>query len=149
LAYGEVGKSVDGASAHRSGRRTLWTVANGLMCLAFAFSVIVQVNDPDPLSWMAVYGAAALISGLELKRLVRPLFPALLAAVALTWAATIAPRVIGKVPFGAMFAEFEMRNAGVEESREMYGLLIVAAWMASVAAAAAVRQRGRGAVSPR
>jgi len=38
-----------------------------------------------------------------------------------------------------MFTEFEMKNAGVEESREMYGLLIVAAWMAAVAVAARLR----------
>jgi transmembrane protein TMEM220 len=129
--------------------RTLWTIANAVMVLAFVFSVIVQVNDPDPLSWMAVYGAAALLCGLELRRLVRPLFPALLAALALAWAATIAPRVVGQVPFADMFAEFEMRNAGVEESREMYGLLIVAGWMAAVAVAALVRQRGGRSVSPR
>ena len=120
--------------------RAVWTGTNAVMLLAFVFSVIVQVNDPDPLGWMAVYGAAAVICGLELKRRVRPLFPALLAAVALSWAATIAPRVIGKVRFGEMFAEFEMKNAGVEESREMYGLLIVAVWMAAVALAAGRRR---------
>ncbi len=120
----------------------IWTAANAVMLLAFVFSVAVQVNDPDPVGWMAVYGAAAVVCGLELKRRVRPLFPALLAATALTWSATIAPRVLGKVRFSAMFAEFEMRNTGVEESREMYGLLIVALWMIVIVVAA--RRRGRG-----
>jgi hypothetical protein len=120
----------------------IWTAANAFMLLAFVFSAAVQVNDPDPVGWMAVYGAAAVVCALELKRRVRPLFPALLAATALTWSATIAPRVLGKVRFGEMFAEFEMRNAGVEESREMYGLLIVALWMFVIVVAA--RRRGRG-----
>lgn len=119
-----------------NGNRIVWTAANAVMLLAFAFSAVVQVNDPDPVGWMAIYGAAALISGLELKRRVRSLFPALLAVAALAWAASIAPRVVGKVRFSEMFAEFEMRNVGVEESREMYGLLIVALWMAAVALAA-------------
>lgn len=123
-------------------KATAWTVANVLMTLAFAASVVVQYNDPDPLPWMAVYGAAALISGLEATRRVRPVFPALLSAVALVWAATIAPRVLGEVPFGDMFAEFEMRNPGIEESREMYGLLLVAVWLAAVAIAA-WRRRAR------
>jgi hypothetical protein len=32
-----------------------------------------------------------------------------------------------------MFGAFEMRTVGIEESREMYGLLIIAAWMAVLA----------------
>jgi hypothetical protein len=111
------------------------------MVLAFGFSVAVQLNDPDPLRWMAIYGAAVVLCGLELKRRVRAVYPALLATVALGWAASIAPRVIGKVRLGEMFAEFEMKNAGVEESREMYGLLIVALWMLAVAWAAWRRTR--------
>jgi len=52
---------------------------------------------------------------------------------ALAWAATIAPRVIGQVPFLDMFKEFEMKDIGVEESREMYGLILVGGWMSFVA----------------
>jgi hypothetical protein len=29
-----------------------------------------------------------------------------------------------------MFGAFEMQNVGIEESAEMFGLLIIAAWMA-------------------
>ena len=114
----------------------LWTVANAVMLLAFVFSVIVQFNDPDPLLWAAIYAVAALVCWLEIRRRTNPWFPAIIAAAALTWAATIAPRVIGKVPFGAMFAEFEMADIGVEESREMYGLALIALWMIAVASAA-------------
>lgn len=114
----------------------LWTVANAVMLLAFVFSVIVQFNDPDPLLWAAIYAVAALVCWLEIRRRTNPWFPAIIAAAALTWAATIAPRVIGKVPFGAMFAEFEMADIGVEESREMYGLVLIALWMIAVASAA-------------
>ena len=116
--------------------RHLWTIANAVMLLAFLFSVIVQFNDPDPVHWAAIYAAAALMCGLELRRRAHPLAAAGIAAVALAWAATIAPRVVGKVRFGAMFAEFEMADIGVEESREMYGLLLIAAWMAVVAVVA-------------
>jgi hypothetical protein len=103
------------------------------MLLLFAASAVLQLNDPDPVAWTAVYSAAALMCGLELSRRLRALYPALLAVAAFGWAATIAPRVLGKVPFGEMFAEFEMKNLQVEESREMYGLLIVACWMTVVA----------------
>ena len=112
-----------------------WTAANAIAALMFAASVVVQVNDPDPLPWMALYGAAAIIATLECFRPARPVFPVLLSATALAWAATLAPRVIGRVPFADMFGAFEMKNVGVEESREMYGLLLVALWMAAVALA--------------
>ncbi len=119
----------------------LWTMANAVMCLAFAFSAAVQFNDPDPIRWMAIYTAGAVISCLESVRRMRAVFPAITGGIAFAWAATIAPRVIGRVPFGSMFAEFEMHDLGVEESREMYGLLLVALWMAAVTAAAWRRQR--------
>jgi len=117
-------------------RRHLWTAANAAMLLAFVMSVIVQFNDPDPLLWAAIYTVAAVVCAVELRRRTNPLVPALIATVALIWAATIAPRVLGTVPFGAMFAEFEMANTGIEESREMYGLAFIAGWMIAVAIAA-------------
>ena len=118
-----------------------WTIANACLLLAFVFSVIVQFNDPDPWPWALIYASAALICALEIRRRVRWPAPALLAGIAVLWAATIAPRVLGKVNFTDMFAEFEMANLGIEESREMYGLLIVAAWMTAVAVAAWRRSR--------
>ena len=119
-----------------------WTIANAVMLLAFLFSVIVQFNDPDPWSWSLIYAAAAIVCGLEMARRVRWVSPLIIAAIAGGWAATIAPRVVGTVRFADMFAEFEMANAGIEESREMYGLLIVALWMAAVAVAAWRRRTG-------
>ena len=112
---------------------TAWRAANVVMLLLFAGSALLQLNDPDPAAWIAIYTAAAVLCAAELRGFLRPLYPALLSLTALTWAATIAPRVLGKVPFAAMFAEFEMRDLGVEESREMYGLVIVAVWMAVLA----------------
>lgn len=111
-------------------RRLAWRGASAVMTLMFAASVIVQINDPDPIHWMAIYGAAAVVAALETAgRPLKPYIPAGLGVVALGWAATIAPRVIGKVPFTSMFGAFEMKNVGIEESREMYGLVLVGGWM--------------------
>ena len=107
-----------------------WEVADAIFLLMFVFSVVVQVNDPDPLTWMAIYGAAAIACLLSLMGRLPWSFAVITGLIALVWAATIAPRVIGQVPFLDMFAEFEMKDIGVEESREMYGLLIVGGWMA-------------------
>ena len=81
--------------------RHVWTAANALMLLMFAFSAIVQFNDPDPSRWIAIYAAATLVCGFELGRRVKPMLAALISAAALAWAASIAPRVIGKVRFPA------------------------------------------------
>lgn len=113
--------------------RHLWTAANAVVLLAFVFSVIVQFNDPDPIPWATIYAAAAVVCAFELRRRVHPLAPTGIAVGALVWAVTIAPRVLGKVRFSAMFAEFEMADSGIEESREMYGLALIAIWMIAVA----------------
>jgi Transmembrane family 220, helix len=103
------------------------------MLLLFAFGAAVQFNDPDPARWIAVYALAAVACLLSLLRRLHWTLPAILGAVTLVWAATLAPHVVGRVPFGDMFGAFEMKNVGIEESREMYGLLIIAAWMAVLA----------------
>lgn len=120
----------------------IWQGANGLFLLMFAFSAFVQINDPDPLLWIAIYVAAAVVCAVELRRRRTPWWaPPAVGVVALIWAGTIAPRVMGIVPFGSMFEEFEMKDVRVEESREMYGLLIIAVWMLAIAYASARRRR--------
>ena len=124
----------------------LLRVANWVMLAAFLFSVAVQYNDPDPIRWMLIYGLAALACILYLRRLLRWYLPAAVGATAFGWAASIAPRVIGKTTFGDMFQSFHMINPVVEESREMGGLLIVAAWMGVLVL---VSEHGRSAEIPR
>ena len=111
----------------------LWRAADAVMLLLFALGAAVQLNDPNPVRWFAVYALAALACLLSVFRRSHWAPPAILGAAALAWAATLAPHVVGRVPVGDMFGAWEMRNAGVEESREMYGLLIIAAWMAVLA----------------
>jgi hypothetical protein len=113
--------------------RKVWRLLDGVFALLFVFAVVVQFNDPDPLKWVLIYAAAAWASLLSALGRVTRLLPSGVAAVALLWAATIVPRVVGQVPFADMFREWEMQNAGVEESRELYGLILIALWMASVA----------------
>lgn len=119
----------------------LWTAANGVILLMFLFSAIVQINDPDPLAWMAIYVVAAVVCALEMRQRTPWWAPATVGVIALLWSGSIAPRVLGIVPFAAMFEEFEMKDVHVEESREMYGLLIVAVWMLAVLYAGARRRR--------
>ncbi len=123
-------------------QKKIWRLLDAVFALLFVFAAVVQVNDPDPLSWVLIYAAAAWASVLSALGRVTRLLPSGIAAVALLWAATIVPRVVGRVPFGEMFREWEMQNAGVEESRELYGLILIALWMASVALRATRRSMG-------
>ena len=117
----------------RAKRSTHWRTFDWIMLAAFAMSVFVQVNDPDPWLWMAIYGAAGVVTALLIAGRLQWWMAAAVAVVTAIWAATIAPRVIGKVPFMSMFGAFEMQNIGIEESREMYGLLLIALWCAVAA----------------
>lgn len=107
-----------------------WTAANVVFALVFVFSAVVQWNDPDPYVWVVVYGAAAAACVQAIRRRNRVWLPAAVGLVALAWAASFAPGVLGEVEFLEMFGAFEMESVAIEESREMYGLLIVAGWMA-------------------
>ena len=121
----------------------LWKILNGLMAAAFLFSVAVQYNDPDPLRWMAIYGAAAVVCVLAVAGRWRWLAPAIVGLVALGWAMTLMRDVIGKVHFGELFEAFEMKDERVEVAREMGGLLIVAFWMAVVTAVSLRRRSAK------
>jgi hypothetical protein len=109
---------------------------NFVMAAAFLFSVAVQYNDPDPIRWALIYGLAAWACIASLRGRLRWPLPAAVGAVAFGWAAALAPHVIGRTTFSALFESFHMINEVVEEAREMGGLLIVAFWMAVLTVAA-------------
>jgi hypothetical protein len=65
-------------------------ISNLLFALLFAFSVVVQANDPDPLRWMAIYGAAT-AACVAWDRLSLPRgVAALIGGLALAWALSVA-----------------------------------------------------------
>lgn len=109
----------------------LWTLVNGIMLLLFLFAGAVQLNDPDPFAWMGIYGLAAGVCGLEVRRRGPIWAPVALALIALVWAGSIYYRVRG-VPISSLFAEWEMRDLRIEEAREVYGLAIVGIWMLAI-----------------
>jgi hypothetical protein len=114
----------------------LFRIVNGVMVLLFALAVGVQYNDPDRIRWMAIYGAALVVSLIAtLRGEVPMLAAAAVGGIALAWAIYwAATSDATAAEYGHMFDEWEMKNAHVEEAREATGLLIVAFWMAIVAA---------------
>ena len=109
------------------------------MALLFLFGAMVQFNDPDPLRWVAIYVAAAVTSALAAAKRVPRWLPIVIGGIALLWAVTLAPRAFPNVRILEMFAAWEMANERIEEAREMYGLLLIAIYMAVTAV---VERRG-------
>jgi hypothetical protein len=97
----------------------------------YALSVAVQYNDPDPVPWVAIYGAAAALTAAAVAR--RPLLiPAVIVGlIALVWMITLLPAVpeyISQVRSGALEVTSFTMKTGVqieEEAREAGGLFLV------------------------
>ena len=111
----------------------MFRLLNGLMALLFLFGAAVQYNDPDPLRWIVIYGAAAVACLLAVARRLRWWMAALVGVIALIWAATLLLATLPNVRIAELFGAWEMANARIEEGREMYGLLIIASYMAVLA----------------
>ncbi len=95
---------------------------------AFALSVAVQHNDPDPLPWMAIYGAACALCGLRAAGRRAANVAAVVAVVAVLWAATLVPGAIVwlQSDHEALGPTMKTGDEGEEVTREMGGLLLVA-----------------------
>jgi hypothetical protein len=109
---------------------------HGLMGAVFGFSAILQLNDPDPWGWVAIYllaaGLAAMAAAGRYPPWRRPL--ALAVAVwALVWALTVAFSSPRLPPLTDLVADWAMYGAGIEERRETLGLLLLSCWTALVA----------------
>src|SRR5688500_18603780 len=99
------------------------------MAALFAWAMLVQYNDPDPVGWMLVYGVAAVASARAAAARGGWWLSVAVGAVALGWATALLPRVLATPPELAEVFRYQMRMEGVEETRELLGLALVAAWM--------------------
>jgi hypothetical protein len=102
-----------------------------LMGVLFLISVALQYNDPDPIQWMLIYGAAAVVSfwipwNLKAKKLAVAVI-----LVALPWLLFLLPDVIGVISFSDLFLKMDEKGGAVEVGRESGGLTIVIVWMLS------------------
>lgn len=104
------------------------------MGVLFLVCVGLQYNDPDPLQWMAIYGAGALVSLVHaLRGRVHPALPVIVAGAAVVWGLYIVTHIHGTVEWHHLAETMHAGTPQIEESRESLGLFIVAAWMAVIA----------------
>jgi tetrahydromethanopterin S-methyltransferase subunit E len=113
----------------------VFRLLSGVMAALFAVAVAVQYNDPDPIRWSLLYGAACAVSIAAIRSTKSPRIAALaVGAVALVWGGYWAvTSSAGLALYQRMFDSWEMKSTPIEEAREASGLLIVAGWMAVIA----------------
>jgi len=117
-------------------------VASAVMAVLFFVCVALQYNDPDPIQWMAIYGAAAIVCTVHARRGRMPVaFPLIVGVAALAWGVYVAGHIHGQFAWHHLAESMHAGTPQIEESRESLGLFIVAAWMAVVALAVASAAR--------
>jgi hypothetical protein len=115
-------------------------IASGVMAVLFFICVALQYNDPDPVQWMAVYGAAAIVATMHAWRGRVPVaLPLIVAVGALVWGYFIVTHIHGTFAWHHLAESMHAGTPQIEESRESLGLFIVAAWMIVVAFARGTR----------
>jgi hypothetical protein len=104
-------------------------VANRLFAVLFVIAALLQLNDPDPVRWFTLYAAAAAACWVHPPRPFRAWLAVLVCIVALVWAIVWAPRVVPTFEWANLVRSKDARFPAVEDTRELFGLLIVSAWM--------------------
>ena len=107
---------------------------NIAMTIGFLLCAAVQYNDPDPVQWMTIYGAAAGACLLSLRGRLPRWVAVLVAVVALAWSVAVAQGMVGRIAVSEILTLSNVTLLA-EEGRETLGLLIVGLWMIVLAVA--------------
>ena len=107
-----------------------------VMSALFCISAALQLNDPDPLVWIAMYliagGASFLAAGALRGSLgwmpTARFLTASVGMIALGAAALRAWSALSHLTLGHLFESMKAATPAIEESRELFGLLLIAAW---------------------
>jgi hypothetical protein len=110
-------------------RSFAFVAASWVFAVLFAVCVLLQLNDPDPMVWMSMYGAAALSSAAVPHWRRGWVVAALVAVVAAVWGAALWSVVAGTVETSDLWRKMSEKGGRVEEMREAGGLTIVALWL--------------------
>lgn len=101
--------------------------------LLFSYAAWLQLNDPDPARWIAMYGAAA-IACLSVFWSARvSVIRTAVAVVALAWSMSLFAGLERFPEWSDLIADRPMVGDHVEEAREAIGLLIAGIWVGALA----------------
>ncbi|XP_058027036.1 transmembrane protein 220 isoform X4 [Ahaetulla prasina] len=109
-----------------SGASRLWRLSNLIMAVFFGLAGAVQINDPDPGLWIVVYSVPASLA------LVVSLNPSVTDNIVWRSISDLhsAACFVGSAVLGYSLVTTAQNNIlHEEEGRELFGLVIVTAWM--------------------
>ena len=102
-----------------------WTSA-----LVFTIFALLQLNDPDPLGWTAIYAITAVLWASAARDKVPRWICAVVAVIAVAWMFTLLPGFTDWIRVGSfaqLFGSLSMDKPYIEESREFLGLALILA----------------------
>lgn len=104
----------------------VFTSLNGIFFVSFLLSIVVQINDPDPVRWIVFYSVATFFCLLAMIK-VNTFWPGLAAVAYLGGVVYYMPA--WNMETVILLKETKMSSNDVELVREAFGLLICAVWM--------------------
>ncbi|MBT32179.1 MAG: hypothetical protein CMO01_21165 [Thalassobius sp.] len=102
-------------------------IVNAILTILFIVFAVVQLNDPDPLIWVLMYGAVAIISGFAFMGKYNKIIIISGMVVSLIWALTLSPGVydwFANHNTDEIFETMAPNKVFIETARECFGLLI-------------------------
>ena len=110
-----------------------------VLAVLFSLSVGLQVNDPDPAVWMAMYAAAAIAAALLPARRVFAAGALAVGLVAAAWGGYLGGTIVDQIELSDLFLKMSEKGGAVEVGREAAGLAIIAAGLIGSAVFRATR----------
>ena len=95
----------------------------GILFISFA---VLQLNDPDPLLWVLLYGLVALVSFMAVFGKYQKILISLGLLACIIWMITLIPGVVDWIQKGmpSITGEMKATSPHIEFTREFLGLLI-------------------------
>lgn len=110
-----------------------------VLAILFSISVGLQVNDPDPIRWMVIYGLAGLACAFLPPHRITCGACLAIGVAGAAWCAYLTSQIWGKISPSDLFLKMSEKGGAVEVGREAGGLAIVALSMIGLAAYRATR----------
>lgn len=101
---------------------------NILLAVMFLFFALLQINDPDPIVWILIYGVMVLVCGMAAYERYSRRLMLIQAIVYMVYAVTLWPSIMVWIRSEDPSLVFDdlakMQYPYIEESREFLGLMI-------------------------